>query len=219
MPRPKKKFHFIYKTVNKLNGKYYIGMHSTDKIDDSYLGSGKHLRYSINKYGAENFDRTILEFCEDRKTLKLRERDLVNELLLLDPLCMNLTYGGQGGWEIYNNNSDLQRDKSKRGRDKLILLKTTDELWLENFKIRKSAAHKAAVANGSIIVPDWTGRTHSDDTKAKISVKSKIHQAGDGNSQHGTCWIYNIELKQCKKIKKIELDQYSDWILGRKMKF
>jgi len=43
MPRKQKKYHYIYKTTNILNYKFYIGMHSTDDLDDGYVGSGKRL--------------------------------------------------------------------------------------------------------------------------------------------------------------------------------
>ena len=76
--RKQKQFHFIYKTTNLLSGKYYIGMHSTDNLDDGYLGSGRRLRYSINKYGKENHHREILEYCKTREELKSRETEIVN---------------------------------------------------------------------------------------------------------------------------------------------
>ena len=71
------------------------------------------------------------------------------------------------------------------------------------------------------LVPFWTGRTHSEETKRKIGLKNSIHQIGKGNSQYGTCWIYNIELCENKKIKNIELEDYLSigWLKGRKMKF
>lgn len=36
-----KKYHFLYKTTNLLNSKVYYGMHSTNDLNDGYLGSGR----------------------------------------------------------------------------------------------------------------------------------------------------------------------------------
>jgi hypothetical protein len=73
MARKEKKYHFIYKTTNLLSGKYYIGMHSTNNLADGYMGSGRRLRYSINKYGEENHKVEILEFVDNRAELIKRE--------------------------------------------------------------------------------------------------------------------------------------------------
>ena len=78
MPRKQNKYHFIYKTINVVTGKYYYGMHSTNNLEDGYLGSGRKLRYSINKYGKENHHREILEFLNSRKELSDREEEIVN---------------------------------------------------------------------------------------------------------------------------------------------
>ena len=40
----------IYKITNKINNKFYIGMHQTKKLDDGYMGSGKRLKLAIKKY-------------------------------------------------------------------------------------------------------------------------------------------------------------------------
>lgn len=42
-------FHFLYKTTNTLNGKIYIGAHSTQDLNDGYLGSGKQILDAIKK--------------------------------------------------------------------------------------------------------------------------------------------------------------------------
>lgn len=97
MARKPHKYHYIYKTTCLINEKFYIGMHSTDNLEDNYIGSGKRLWLSIRKYGKENFSIEILEYFPDRNSLKKREIEIVNEELLKNPLCMNLKLGGYGG--------------------------------------------------------------------------------------------------------------------------
>ena len=55
----------VYKTTNKLNNRYYIGVHHLDSktVRKFYLGSGLFLKSAIKKYGKENFVReTLFEF-------------------------------------------------------------------------------------------------------------------------------------------------------------
>src|SRR5271168_1372693 len=98
--------HLLYRTTNILNSRFYIGMHSTKNPEDGYLGSGKRLKYEIQKYGRENFKKEILEELPTRTSLENREAEIVNEKLLADPLCLNLKNGGEGGWEEVNKNLD-----------------------------------------------------------------------------------------------------------------
>ena len=94
----KKKYHFLYKTTNLVDGRYYVGMHSTDDLDDGYIGSGKFLKRSIRKYGVENHKFEILKFFNSRSELAAEERKLVTMQGVLNRDCMNAKVGGEGGF-------------------------------------------------------------------------------------------------------------------------
>lgn len=63
---------YIYITTNKINGRIYIGQ-KNGKYNPSYLGSGKMLQKAVNKYGAENFENRVIEWCETKDKLNERE--------------------------------------------------------------------------------------------------------------------------------------------------
>ena len=220
----RRKYHYIYKTTCLVTNKYYIGMHSTDNLEDGYQGSGKRLWYSINKYGHENHQTEILEFLPSREDLKARERELVNEQLLEDKMCMNLAIGGEGG----NGSKFLTKEQlSKGGKNSMkaikILRETDEQYRLKNSKAISDSLYKAFKEGRRIPKQwgSWKGRSHSEETKKRMSDSSKGKGVGNKNSQFGTCWIYNDETKQCIKVKNTEIDSYltNGWTKGRKMKF
>jgi hypothetical protein len=84
----------IYKIINKVNGKWYIGKHNGR--DPNYFGSGKLLKQAIKKYGKENFDRVILEEVEG--DIDAREQYWIAKTsAVTDPMSYNLANGGEGG--------------------------------------------------------------------------------------------------------------------------
>jgi len=114
-------YHFVYKTINLKNGKYYIGVHSTDNINDGYLGSGKFIGRAINKHGSENFERQILEYFSNREDALKRESELVTEDHVLDRNCYNMTPGGGAPpiWSGENHHffGKKRPDSSKRMKE------------------------------------------------------------------------------------------------------
>ena len=91
-----KKYHYLYKTTNLINNKYYYGIHSTNNIDDGYLGSGTYLRRAIRKYGKDNFKREIIKMFDSREELVQAEIEIITETVLKDKQNMNCQYGGEG---------------------------------------------------------------------------------------------------------------------------
>lgn len=211
MGRKQKKYHYIYKTTNIITGKYYIGMHSTDNLEDGYLGSGKRLWYSVKKYGKENHKVEILEFLPNRRSLIEREMGLVNEDIIKEELCMNLKTGGLGGFI-----SDEQQKKRAiaAGKASAKKRKVDDMLYLK-FKEIASKTMKKNHKEGKIKYDTFAGKKHTDETKRKISKTNSIKQKGENNSQFGSVWITNG--KENKKIKKIDVIP-NNWKLGRVFK-
>lgn len=99
---------------------YYIGMHSTKNLSDTYLGSGLRLGNSIRKYGKDSHIREILEFLPDRQSLKNREEEIVNKEMLSDPMCMNLSVGGEGEFSI---------DACKKGAEAVQKMRPNHPSW------------------------------------------------------------------------------------------
>src|SRR5690606_10553343 len=91
----KKKF-VIYKTTNKLNGYIYIGVHATDNINDSYMGSGRDIRKIIKQEGKDNFIKEILFVYNTEKEALDKERELVNFDFINRYDTYNIAVGGKG---------------------------------------------------------------------------------------------------------------------------
>lgn len=155
MARKQKKYHYIYKTINKINGKFYIGIHSTDNLNDEYIGSGKRLWYSLSKYGKENHKKDILEFVNSREALHQREIDLIDEYKN-SPLCMNLSNGGFG----FNMNHTTE---TKTKISNTLSNKTYEEIHgVEKADIEREKRRKSALKQ-------W--ETIDDNTKKEITNK------------------------------------------------
>jgi hypothetical protein len=86
----------LYKILNNINGKYYIGIHYGNIIQDNYYGSGKLIKNAIEKYGKENFQQIIIEEFDNSKNAYIKENEIVNENLISEDMCYNLMVGGKG---------------------------------------------------------------------------------------------------------------------------
>lgn len=212
----RKKYHFIYKTTNLISGKYYIGMHSTNDLNDGYLGSGTYIRRSINKHGKENHSIEILEFINSREELIAREREIVSLQEIAKKECMNLKVGGQGGFvsreacikggKVLGN---LHRERCKNDAE---YLKKRVEISKQTVtrQLEKGLHPFLKVKNRY----NWKGKKHNPETIEKMKQSHKGAGKGSNNSQFGKCWITNeIESKKIYKGDPIP----EGWRLGRKV--
>jgi hypothetical protein len=213
-------YHFIYKTTNLKNGKYYIGMHSTSDLNDGYIGSGKRLRNSIRYYGKENHEMIILEFLNNRDSLSIREKEIINEELLKDPMCMNIVLGGNGNFPEYCIKGESHLEISRKGGDSIKKRIENDIILKEKYKKMGSDTLKNLHKEGKVPYDNFKGKKHTEETINRMKVSKKGHGVGENNSQFGTCWVFN-EISGNKKIRKSELSLYLllGYIKGRRNVF
>ena len=217
MSRQEKKYHFIYKTTDKRNGNFYIGMHSTNNLNDGYIGSGTRLKHLIYKHGKEIFNFEILEFLPNRTLLKIREMEIITSDLLIESKCMNLKPGGYGGF----NNKEHQLKCSQAAGKKHSYRMKNDEEYRKNISEKLSKSNKRRYENGDLKLfleqgkNGFKGKKHSEESKNKISDNKKNKYTGSENSQFNTCWITKSQVN--KKIKKDEFNLYEKdgWTIGR----
>lgn len=195
----KRKFHYIYK-ITRNDGRYYIGMHSTDDLEDGYFGSGKKITRSIKKHGKEKHSKEILEFLPSRDELKTREEELITEEMRGDPLCMNLAPGGGGGFISEEHQAKAQfaaNHFSKRTKQ------SNSAAAKKSVKTRRERNTTNWFGNNHAT---FTGRKHSDQSKQKMKDSHAGKQLGEKNSQFGTCWV--TKDSKPMKIKKENLEAY-----------
>jgi len=210
------KYHILYKITNLLNNRFYIGIHSTRILNDGYMGSGKRIQLEIKKYGVSNFSVDHLLFFENREALFLEEAKIVNNEMLSNPLNLNICKGGNGNWSVVNSNPELSFNcKSKGGK-----IRAANLTFEDRSKMSKKA-HITKMNNGfkydlSHLVNYWTGNSHSDETREKMSLSHKGKHEGEKNVHYGTMWIYNLETLESIRIKRDEIIP-DGWNKGRKI--
>jgi len=113
MKKLKIKYHFVYQTINLVNGKTYIGVHSTYNLKDGYIGNGIHAQSyaereskrierksnrflsAVLKYGYKNFKLEILSFYDTREEALDEEEFLVNKDYIKLENNYNIAIGGR----------------------------------------------------------------------------------------------------------------------------
>lgn len=176
---------YNYITTNLVNGKQYIGMHSTDNVDDGYLGSGTLLLKAIKKYGKENFTREILEFCPDVSIAHYNEGIFIAEYNTLVPNGYNISpKGGLGGKGSVSEETKKILSKIKRGQ------KLSDET---KRKLSESLRGRISHRKGTKSTEEskernrqsHLGKKHTEQTKLKMSKAHKGKFKGEENWRWG----------------------------------
>lgn len=94
--------HIVYKITNMLNGKYYVGKHSTKNLEDNYWGSSEDLNEDIKKEGLHNFKKEIVYDSMYEEDALEFEAQIVDDEFIKSSRTYNKTLGGRGSWTLKN---------------------------------------------------------------------------------------------------------------------
>ena len=111
MKKLEDKVYFVYKIINLINNKTYVGQHF-GYIDDNYMGSGKILKLAINKYGKENFKKEIIKICESKQQVNEKEQYYIKDYDTIGQNGYNIALGGGGG-DTLSNHPNIEKIKQK----------------------------------------------------------------------------------------------------------
>lgn len=196
-------YYTIYKTTNLINGKFYIGAHKTEDLNDDYLGSGDMINEAIGKYSQENFKKEILSFHGNEDLMYLEEARIVTSEFIKRRDNYNLTPGGKKP----PNRNGKKANKNQRNSARIVGLKNKDRKRTDEFKQNLRNKYK--------------GKTRSKDIGLKISLKLKGHAVSEESKRKNreenkkNTWITNgIITKSIKNYEIIPAGFYP----GRTMK-
>lgn len=173
--------NIVYKITNKINGKKYIGVHSTDNLNDGYMGSGLSIKKAIKKYGIENFKKEILVDYDTPEVAYRLEKMLVNEDFIKRRDTYNQNIGGIGGSVKGSRKSPFKGKKRPEISERMKGHKLSNETKM---KISKSNTGKAGIKHTEEFKNhiselqqgennSFYGKKHTDEAKQKMSLTSK----------------------------------------------
>ena len=167
--------HYNYITTNNINGKQYIGMHSTDNIDDGYLGSGQLILKAIKKYGKENFTRKILWKCVDLQEAFSNEAIYIKKYNTLSPNGYNLSpTGGLGVHGCHSEETKIKMSKKHKGKKRKPFSKEhkrkLSDINFGNTNGKANKGKKHSEETKKKMGDRKIGNKHSEETKKKMSL-------------------------------------------------
>lgn len=229
------KYHYLYKITNKINQRYYYGIHSTKNLNsDHYMGSGKVLKKAICKYGVENFKKDIIKFVNSRKELIQLEKEIVNEKMLKDPLCYNMVLGGSnflnktvGKITVIDKTGntfmvDVNDPRRLSGELNPIAYgncaakdKFGNVFWVKKDDIRFFTGELTGISKGMVVAYDSNNISYwvkTDDDRLKSG--ELVVRCNNLNGRKDWRWVKKGN--DCKSIHKTELEYYlsNGWVVG-----
>lgn len=204
------RLRYIYRIINSINGKTYIGQHTVRKnrtiTSDTYWGSGSILWSAYKKYGRENFIKEILiSGYFSQQEINALEIEYIKKEKSIGKAEYNISDGGDAfvDGHYYWEHATEEQKAWHRDHNKNVAVKASIEAQKNiTFEMRSERAKKGVetMCNRVILGQSFKGKQHSEETKRKISEKNK-NLTGEKNGSFGKHWwangVENIKAVEC----------------------
>ncbi len=216
----------IYKTINLINNKIYVG--KDIKNNPNYLGSGSLLKKDIKQYGKNNFKKEILENCKNQEELYKKERYWIEKLDSQNPdIGYNILRGGLGGIfytkEIEDKISIFlkQTDKNYSAEELADLKDTFIELQKQDIKkrIQKTKNAQTPEQKLNIYIKYYVSKTGVEPTEEQKKLKLDQYTFGKPPKKiwkHGT-FLGKKHTEQSKQKMRLARLGKPSWNKGKNM--
>lgn len=190
-------FGYIYKIVNKVNGKSYVGQTIHDiktrfrNHKHASLTQNTYLYKAMRKYGYDNFTIEEIDVANNLDELNNKEIYWIKQLNTKVPNGYNIVDGGGGikGYHHTETTKLLLKEKSTGNKNA-----SGKHNFSENAKLHISLAHKGKPSNF---------KAHTEESKSKLSINhSKKVMCVETNKIYQSCIIASKELEISNHIGK-----------------
>ncbi len=192
----------IYKVINKINGKIYIGqtIYSVDSRIKGHLKGAGYFQRALRKYGIQSFDVSIIDTADNKDILNEKEKYWIKKLNSLTPNGYNISIGGTGGnlGELVNKKRGDSRKGLKHTEETKEKIRQSNlgKVRSEEAKVNMSKAQKGRIPwNKGVVCSEETKKKIGNSNSGKIrSEESKKKMAAAHKGKH-----YNIGQKPWNK--------------------
>ena len=197
----KKKIRYIYKITclcGSFKDHYYLGKRTTYNLNDGYTGSGvKILNYFKHypKIEGETYIKEIISFHNSVEELNNAEKEIIGDNWKIDPLCLNLKAGGDGGSVDGHIVKEETREKLRESLTGFVHSEESKKHMSEG-KLNNPSHHRL-------------GKHHSEEAKRKMSEAKK----GKPSNRKG-CKLSEEAKRKMSEAKKGK----APWNKGLRMK-
>lgn len=215
----------VYLRTNKVNGKQYVGQTNDWKrreynwYNTNWSYAGRLINNARNKYGADNFETTILKECETIDDANKWEMYYIKELNTKYPFGYNLTDGGEGSIGcVVSDETRRKLSELTKGENNPFYGKHHSEETIEKLKnrvISDETRRKLSEAAKGRQSPN-KGKHLTEETKKKLSESRlgkhfpKLSEVMKGRTPWNTGKHWNEDTKtKIMKTKGKKVYQYT----------